>query len=71
MATCGDPQAGGGRNVAAIPEAMLRGDAMEAAFSGKQTILETLRTLPEDATIEEAMERLSSRLRPDRFACGS
>ena len=31
---------------------------MEAAFSGKRTILETLRSLPEDATIEEAMERL-------------
>ena len=32
--------------------------AMEAAFSDKQTILKTLQSLPEDATIEEAMERL-------------
>ena len=31
---------------------------MEAACSDKQTILKTLQSLPEDATIEDAMERL-------------
>lgn len=31
---------------------------MEATISRKQSILHTVQTLPEDASIEEAMERL-------------
>ena len=72
--TRGDPRVRGRRNIATIPEVTLGGAAMAAAFSDKQTILETLQSLPEDATIEDAIERggmRSSRLRPDRFAGGS
>jgi hypothetical protein len=44
-------------------------EAMEAACSDKQTILKTLQSLPEDATMEDAMERLSLLLKV-KTGCG-